>query len=152
MKRFHVHVAVDDLEANVRFYSTVFGMPPTVLKKDYAKWMVDDPYINFAISKRGIKTGIDHVGIQVNSAPELAALRDQVGSALIPAFDQKGATCCYAESDKYWINDPQGVAWETFHTLDSLPMYGDVEAPQKSACCSPAAKRETKGAESNTRC
>jgi catechol 2,3-dioxygenase-like lactoylglutathione lyase family enzyme len=152
MKRFHVHIAVDDLEVNVRFYSAVFGMQPTVLKEDYAKWMVQDPHVNFAISKRGIKTGIDHLGIQVDSAPELVALRDQVASALNPGFAQKEATCCYARSDKYWTSDPQGIAWEVFHTVDTLPMYGDAEPPQKSACCSPAAKQSTEGAEPNTCC
>ena len=152
MKRFHVHIAVDDLEVNVRFYSAVFGMQPTVLKEDYAKWMVQDPHVNFAISKRGIKTGIDHLGIQVDSAPELVALRDQVASALFPGFDQKEATCCYARSDKYWTSDPQGIAWEVVHTVDTLPMYGDAEPPQKSACCSPAAKQSTEGAEPNTCC
>jgi len=125
MKRFHVHVAVDDLDANIQFYSTVFGMAPTVLKPDYAKWMVDDPRVNFAISKRGLKPGVDHLGIQVESEAELASLREQVAAAEIPALDQANTVCCYARSDKYWINDPQGIAWETFHTLDSVPVYGE---------------------------
>src|SRR5687768_1015479 len=114
MKRFHVHVAVDDLEANVRFYSTVFGAQPAVQKPDYAKWMLEDPRINFAISQRGAKTGVDHLGLQVDSDEELTALRAQVASAEIAALDQPHATCCYARSDKYWITDPQGVAWETY--------------------------------------
>lgn len=138
MKRFHVHIAVQNLDESVRFYSAFFGMPPAVLKPDYAKWMMEDPRINFAISQRGVSAGIDHLGIQVDSALELAALREQVGSAEISAFDQKDAACCYARSDKYWTNDPQGIAWETFHTLDSIPMYGDVERPKSTACCSPA--------------
>src|SRR5688572_3442112 len=112
MKRFHVHVAVDDLQANIRFYSTVFGAPPTVAKPDYAKWMLDDPRINFAISQRGAKAGVDHLGFQVDSDEELQTLRKQVGDAEIAALDQPGTTCCYAQSDKYWITDPQGVAWE----------------------------------------
>ena len=145
MKRFHVHVSVDDLNANVRFYSTVFGLPPAVLKDDYAKWMLDDPRVNFAISKRGAKAGLDHLGMQVESSGELTALRDQVRQAEIAALDQDNAACCYARSDKYWVTDPQGIAWETFHTLDSVPVYGEdnraLRAEQEaSACCTPVSK------------
>ncbi|PWT78198.1 MAG: glyoxalase/bleomycin resistance/dioxygenase family protein [Acidobacteria bacterium] len=140
MKRFHVHVAVDDLDANIRFYSTVLGMSPTILKPDYAKWMVDNPRINFAISKRGIKPGVDHLGIQVESDTELTELRNQVAAAEIAALDQPNTTCCYARSDKYWITDPQGVAWETFHTLESVPVYGESLHEQQTACCSPSSK------------
>jgi catechol 2,3-dioxygenase-like lactoylglutathione lyase family enzyme len=135
MKRFHVHVSVDDLDANVRFYSTVFGAPPTVLKPDYAKWMLNDPRINFAISKRGLEAGIDHLGMQVESDTELTALREQVAAAEISALDQTNAVCCYARSDKYWITDPQGIAWETFHTLDSIPVYGETGRAESTACC-----------------
>ena len=138
MKRFHVHVSVEDLEANIKFYSTVFGSPPTVVKSDYAKWMVDDPRINFAISKRGSGAGIDHLGLQVESDQELSPLREQVAGAEIAALDQPDSACCYARSDKYWTTDPQGIAWETFHTLDSIPVYGEVERSQKSACCDAA--------------
>lgn len=141
MKRFHVHVAVDDFDANIRFYSAVFGAPPTVSKPDYAKWMLDDPRINFAISRRGPRAGIDHLGVQVESDEELRGLREQVAKGEIAALDQKNATCCYARSDKWWITDPQGIAWETFHTLDSVPVYGDPR-PQVSAelktCCASA--------------
>lgn len=152
MKRFHVHVAVNDLNANVRFYSAMFGAPPAVLKPDYAKWMLEDPRINFAISTRGSQTGIDHLGIQVDAGEELSALRKQVVEAEISAFDQTNSQCCYARSDKYWTSDPQGIAWETFHMLDSIPMYGDVERPQTSACCSPAPKQETRDGETRTCC
>lgn len=138
MKRFHVHVSVDDVEANVKFYSTMFGAPPTVVKSDYAKWMVDDPRINFAISKRGNGAGIDHLGVQVESDQELTALREQVSGAQIGALDQPDSECCYARSDKYWTTDPQGIAWETFHTLESIPVYGDTDRSQKSACCDTA--------------
>jgi catechol 2,3-dioxygenase-like lactoylglutathione lyase family enzyme len=141
MKRFHVHVSVDDLDANVKFYSTVFGVPPTVVKPDYAKWMVDDPRINFAISKRGAP-GIDHLGVQVESEEELTALREQVAGAQIAALDQPDSACCYARSDKYWATDPQGIAWETFHTLESIPVYGDTDRSQKSACCDAASSVE----------
>jgi len=142
MKRFHVHVAVDDLDANIRFYSTVFGVPPTVAEPDYAKWMLEDPRVNFAISKRGLKPGLDHLGMQVESNQELAALRGQVAQAEIAALDQRDAQCCYARSDKYWITDPQGIAWETFHTLDSVPVSGETRREpvvEQAACCAPAA-------------
>lgn len=140
MKRFHVHVAVDDLEANVRFYSSVFGAPPSVQKPDYAKWMLDDPRVNFAVSQRGARRGLDHLGFQVDSDEELAALREQVARADIDAFEQPNATCCYAKSDKYWITDPQGIAWETYHSLSEAEIYGTdrkTAAEAGSACCAP---------------
>ena len=138
MKRFHVHVAVDDLEANVRFYSTVFGMQPTLQKPDYAKWMLEDPRINFAISQHGAKAGVDHLGFQVDSNEELSALRKQIGDAEIAARDQPDATCCYARSDKYWITDPQGIAWETYRTLGEAAIYGTTTKSEAgAACCAP---------------
>lgn len=148
MKRFHVHVAVDDLAANIRFYSAVFGCGPTVQHADYAKWMLDDPRVNFAISSRGAPAGLDHLGIQAESEMELSHLRTQVDGAQIAALDQQGAACCYARSDKYWITDPQGIAWETFHTLDAIPTFGEARrdsapapvASQVQACCTPAAQ------------
>ena len=152
MKRFHVHVSVDDLDAKVRFYSTVFGVPPTVLKPDYAKWMLEDPRINFAISKRGTKPGVDHLGVQVESQTELAQLREQIAAAEIAALDQPQAECCYARGDKYWTTDPQGVAWETFHTLDSIPVYGKTERTESTACCSPAPKAASEYGQSGACC
>jgi catechol 2,3-dioxygenase-like lactoylglutathione lyase family enzyme len=140
MKRFHVHVAVDDLEANVRFYSTVFGAQPTVSKPDYAKWMLEDPTINFAVSRRGAKAGLDHLGFQVDSDEELTAMREQIAAAQIAAADQPDAKCCYARSDKYWTTDPQGIAWETYRTLGEAEIYGaDVNPVPKAAaaCCAP---------------
>jgi catechol 2,3-dioxygenase-like lactoylglutathione lyase family enzyme len=140
MKRFHVHVSFNDLAQSIRFYSTIFGTGPTVEKGDYAKWMLDDPRINFAISQRGGKAGVNHLGLQVDAAEELAALRRQVAAAGIAAEDEPAAECCYALSDKYWIEDPQGVAWETFHTLGDIPLFGKDHAqaaPQASACCAP---------------
>jgi len=154
MKRFHIHVAVDDLAANIRFYSTVFGQQPAVVQEDYAKWMLEDPRINFAISNRGLAKGVDHLGLQVDSDAELALLREQVGRAEIEARDQPEAACCYAKSNKYWITDPQGIAWETYHTLGGIPTFGeDVKAATKvggvagvvggsavaNACCAPKA-------------
>jgi len=143
MKRFHVHVAVDDLEANIRFYSAIFGAPPTVAKPDYAKWMIEEPRLNFAISNRGAKTGLDHLGFQVDSNEELGELRQKVADAEIAALDQPQSECCYARSDKYWITDPQGIAWETYHTLGEVEVYG-VDMPKaaetatgRAACCAP---------------
>ena len=141
MKRFHVHVAVQDLPASIRFYSSVFGAEPSVVKPDYAKWMLEDPRVNFAISQRGLKAGLDHLGLQVETDGELMQMREQVEHAEIAALDQKNATCCYARSDKYWITDPQGIAWETFRTLDSIPVYGSTgkraaaQTDDKGACC-----------------
>ena len=152
MKRFHVHVSVDDLDANVKFYSTVFGAPPTVVKPDYAKWMVDDPRINFAISQRGSATGIDHLGVQVESDKELAALREQVTGAQIAAQDQPNAECCYARSDKYWTTDPQGIAWETFHTLDTISVYGDTHRAQTQACCDAAPTADDAASKTSSCC
>jgi catechol 2,3-dioxygenase-like lactoylglutathione lyase family enzyme len=152
MKYFHVHVAVDDIDANIRFYSTVFGAPPTVLKSDYAKWMLEDPRVNFAISKQGVKAGVDHLGVQVESEVELTAMRKQVAAAEIAALDQPNAECCYARSDKYWITDPQGIAWETFHTLDSIPVYGTTQRADSPACCSPAPTATVESAKSERCC
>jgi len=152
MNRFHVHVAVKDLAASVQFYSTVFGMPPTLLKPDYAKWMVDDPRVNFAISLRGLKPGIDHLGVQVESDAELTALRDQVAAADIAALDQPNSECCYARSDKYWTTDPQGIAWETFHTLESVPVYGDTLRAESAACCGSAPTVTSQSAKSGACC
>lgn len=137
MKRFHVHISVDDMDGSIRFYSTMFGTPPTVRKSDYAKWMLDDPRVNFALSQRGAKPGVDHLGIKVDLACELEALRQQVAAANIARRDQTNAECCYARSDKYWTTDPQGVAWETFHTLEAIPVYGKTERTDGSSCCAP---------------
>ena len=144
MKRFHVHVAVKDLASSVRFYSALFGAEPTISKPDYAKWMVDDPRVNFAISQRGNHVGVNHLGLQVDSDDELEALRAQAEQADLAAFQEKGMSCCYARSDKYWYTDPQGVAWETFHTLGQVEFFGDsteaqhqVAQAQSSGCCSP---------------
>ncbi len=143
MKRFHVHVSVDDLSKNIRFYSAMFGAPPTVQKADYAKWMLDDPRINFAISRRGGAAGVNHLGFQVDAEEDLQVLRAQVAAADIEALDQAGASCCYAKSDKYWVQDPQGLAWETFHTLGDIPVFGEhatTAAPVEAGCCVPETK------------
>jgi len=143
MKRFHVHVAVADLAASIRFYSRLFGAPPTVEKPDYAKWMVEDPRLNFAISQRGRATaGVDHLGIQVDTEEELAGLRAAVDRAGIAVTEERGVSCCYAKSNKHWVTDPQGVAWEAYRTLGSVPTYRG-EAGAKTACCEPKAPAAT---------
>jgi lactoylglutathione lyase len=149
MKRFHVHLAVDDLAASIEFYSTLFGAPPTVQKPDYAKWMVDDPRINFAISARGARTGVNHLGFQVDSDEELEGMRDRLVAADSGLTEEANAHCCYAVSNKYWVTDPQGIAWETYHSLGDIPVFGttgEETAPAaESACCTPSvAKVEAK--------
>lgn len=146
MKRLHVHVAVHDLQQSIRFYSALFAAEPAVRKDDYAKWMLDDPRVNFAISTRGGKAGLDHLGIQAENGAELEELGVRLAQADVAITAQKGASCCYAKSDKYWTIDPQGVAWESFHTLESVPMYGcdtrsraaENKDAGKAACCGPA--------------
>ncbi|WFP52306.1 ArsI/CadI family heavy metal resistance metalloenzyme [Methylomonas sp. EFPC3] len=138
MKRFHIHIAVDDLDANIRFYNALFQAEPTVLQSDYAKWLLDDPRVNFAISRRGRKPGLDHLGIQVESAPELEAVQSGLTAAAVPLAEQKQAACCYAKSDKYWTVDPQGIAWEAFHSLEQIPMFGAddvIQMPPAAPCC-----------------
>ena len=125
MKRFHVHVAVSDLEQSTRFYSAMFGVAPTVLKDDYAKWMLDDPRINFAISERANAQGVNHLGFQADSAEELEDIHTRLQSADTSITAEKGANCCYAKSDKYWVQDPTGIAWESFRSLDTIPFYGE---------------------------
>ena len=145
MKRFHVHVAVDDLANSIRFYSSVFAAAPSVLKDDYAKWMLDDPRINFAISQRGQKPGINHLGIQVDSDGELEEIHRRLEKADGEIVAEQGVACCYAKSDKYWITDPQGIAWESFRSLGEVPMFGGEEAGEaacatpsgETACCAP---------------
>ena len=136
MKRFHVHVHVDDLQKNIAFYSAMFDAPPTRVEGDYAKWMLEDPRINFAISSRGRKPGVGHLGFQVDSEEELGALKAQAQNADMAKFAQGQTSCCYASSDKYWVNDPQGVAWEQFHTLGSIPLFdGEEGASCGTSCC-----------------
>ena len=128
MKRLHVNLAVKDLDQSVRFYSTLFAAEPTVLKPDYAKWMLDDPRVNFAISTRGAAQGLDHLGIQVDSREELAELADRLESAGTTIQAKGEAHCCYARSDKAWVRDPEGLAWESFFTFGSETLYGEDRA------------------------
>ena len=147
MKRLHVHVAVNDLSQSVGFYSVLFAAQPTVLKTDYAKWMLDDPRVNFAISTRGREPGLDHLGIQVESQQELHEVYGRLGQAGDNMIEQGETTCCYAKSEKSWIDDPAGIAWETFHTTGESTVYGDgsgenqarIAHEKQSACCAPQA-------------
>jgi catechol 2,3-dioxygenase-like lactoylglutathione lyase family enzyme len=136
MKRLHVHVAVDDLQKSIGFYSTLFAAEPAVVKPDYAKWMLEDPRVNFAISSRGHKPGLDHLGIQVENEGELAEVYDRLKRAEGPVLEEGATTCCYAQSEKSWIVDPQGLAWETFHTTGESTVYGDASLGQLRATAS----------------
>nr|WP_254220283.1 MULTISPECIES: ArsI/CadI family heavy metal resistance metalloenzyme [Burkholderia cepacia complex] len=143
VKRLHIHLSVEDLAASIRFYSALFASQPTVEKTDYAKWMLDDPRVNFAISQRGAAPGLDHLGVQVENESELAEMHTRLSSAALPVDKQISTACCYARSDKYWTVDPQGVAWETYQTLGEVPTFGESRhAPvaesnaDASTCCS----------------
>jgi lactoylglutathione lyase len=146
MKRFHVHAHVEDLQASIAFYSKMFGAEPTRVETDYAKWMLEDPRVNFAISNRGGTVGVDHLGIQADTAEELAELKDRAEAADMTLLDVGETSCCYARSDKHWVTDPQGIAWEHFRTLDNIPVFSEApknEAPASSACCAASAPRGT---------
>lgn len=141
MKRFHVHVAVPDLGRGIRFYTTMFGAEPAVVKDDYAKWMLEDPRVNFAISQRGDAAGINHLGFQVDAASELEEIHGRLQAADAAVTEEKNVSCCYARSDKYWVTDPAGVAWESFQSLGTVPFYnGETGDSQEGACCAPSAK------------
>ena len=149
MKRLHVHVSVEDIPQSVQFYSTLFAVGPAVVKPDYAKWMLDDPRVNFAISARGGQAGLDHLGIQVETPDELEEVYGRLRQADRPVLGEGASTCCYANSEKAWITDPQGVSWETFLTSGASTVYGDSAdigavrtasggaAPPSCACCAP---------------
>jgi catechol 2,3-dioxygenase-like lactoylglutathione lyase family enzyme len=157
MKRLHVHVSVDDLAQSVRFYSTLFAAEPTVLKDDYAKWMIDDPRVNFAIStgcRPAHAAGFSHLGIQAEDQSELAEVYDRLSRAERPIVEQQGTTCCYAKSEKQWITDPQGVPWETFFTYGESTVYGESaslaklkDPADRVGCGGPSAPAEITSAE-----
>lgn len=137
MKRFHVHVNVQDLDQSIRFYTQLFDAEPSVRKDDYAKWMLDDPRVNFAISRRERASGIDHLGLQAEDPAELEQIGARLKAAGAVTLAEAGTTCCYAQSDKYWSEDPQGLRWESFYTHRAATTY---HAPtQAAACCAPAA-------------
>jgi catechol 2,3-dioxygenase-like lactoylglutathione lyase family enzyme len=158
MKRLHVHISVDNLADSIRFYSAMFAVEPSVAKPDHAKWQLDDPRMNFAISQRGAKVGLDHLGIQVESDTELSEMQARL-DALQPGVEkEEDVQCCYAKSDKYWLTDPSGIAWETFHSLEAVPVFGapsestkvrasritvdipvvQATKPVETACCAPS--------------
>jgi catechol 2,3-dioxygenase-like lactoylglutathione lyase family enzyme len=146
MKRLHVHVSVDNLADSIRFYSGMFASEPTESKPDYAKWKLEDPRMNFAISQRGAETGLHHLGIQVESANELGEMQSRLESLQPGVEKEEDVACCYAKSDKYWVTDPSGIAWETFHTQGTIPVFGepDKTEPAREACCIPLAKIKIK--------
>jgi catechol 2,3-dioxygenase-like lactoylglutathione lyase family enzyme len=145
MKRFHVHVSVDNLDESIRFYSTVFATRPTVQHADYAKWMLEDPRVNFAISTHRQPEGVNHLGFQVDTDDELRSMHAQLEAAGAQLIQENEQPCCYARSDKYWVTDPTGIAWETFHTLGSIPVYGDAAlVPEKRPCCEPGDEHRSK--------
>ncbi|WP_020409788.1 ArsI/CadI family heavy metal resistance metalloenzyme [Hahella ganghwensis] len=144
MKRMHIHLTVKDLDQSIQFYNSLFSTEPALVKDDYAKWMLDDPRINFAVSTRSQKTGLDHLGLQAESESELKQIGSNMKAADQPMVDEEGATCCYARSNKHWTVDPDGIAWEGFHSLESIPTYGkggpiadksQDEASEQNACC-----------------
>jgi len=141
MKRLHLHVAVEDIAHSIRFYSALFAASPTVTKPDYAKWMLEDPRVNFAISARGAQAGIDHLGIQVETQEELHEVYGRLKEADRPVLEEGATTCCYAKSEKSWISDPQGISWETFLTSGESTVYGDsidlgpIRVQKSGACC-----------------
>jgi uncharacterized glyoxalase superfamily protein PhnB len=144
MKRMHVHVAVEDIHHSISFYSALFAAQPAVVKSDYAKWMLDDPRVNFAISARGRGPGLDHLGIQVESDDELREVYARLREAGSTIIEQGQTSCCYAKSEKSWIDDPAGIAWETFHTIGESTDYGDgtgereARVARTKSCCLPA--------------
>lgn len=148
MKRFHVHLHVDDLAKSIAFYNALFSSQPARSEAGYAKWSLEDPPVNFAISTRGTHAGIDHLGIQTDDPAELAAMKARAEAADMALFDEGETTCCYARSEKHWVTDPQGIAWEHFHTLGNIPVFNEAAqeaelpvtgATASSACCAPKA-------------
>lgn len=140
MKRFHVHLHVDDMAKSIAFYNRLFDAQPARVEADYAKWMLTDPPVNFAISTRGTAPGIDHLGIQTDDAAELADMKARAESADMALLDEGETTCCYARSEKHWVTDPQGIAWEHFHTLGDIPVFNEAASDAAAtACCAPKA-------------
>ena len=141
MNRFHVNVGVSDLEKSVRFYQTLFGAEPAVIKDDYAKWMLDDPHINFSINVSEHQNGINHVGIQAETSESLDEIRERLARAGADTLEQSDAQCCYARSDKTWVRDPDGVSWETFVTFEEIAHYGEDLEPDRESCCGPTSEK-----------
>lgn len=141
MKRMHIHVGVDDLDKSIRFYSALFGAAPVKTRVDYAKWLLDDPSVNFAISTRAGVKGVDHLGIQAEDEGELDDIRERLQKADMATFDEGETVCCYARSEKTWVEDPSGVAWEAYQTMADAQLFSDAPPTEEKACCTP----ETRG-------
>ncbi len=139
MKRFHIHVGVKDIKTSVQFYSTLFGQKPIKQKEDYAKWLLDDPSLNFAISTRSGEEGVNHLGIQVENSSELDEITERLKKADLGVYDEGEVTCCYAESNKAWVKDPSGVAWEAYQNMADADIYSDAKNEETSGgdCCGP---------------
>lgn len=153
MKRFHVHIAVNNLADSIAFYSKLFGQNPAKERQDYAKWMLDDPRVNFAISSRGHATGVNHFGFQVDTPEELREIKQLAQDASSGAvLDQDEATCCYAKSEKHWTIDPQGLAWEHFHTMSDTLEFGGDTATRTEACCVPVRSSEQDQPQAKSAC
>jgi catechol 2,3-dioxygenase-like lactoylglutathione lyase family enzyme len=135
MKRIHIHVGVENLDESIRFYSAIFGAQPVKTKADYAKWLLEDPRVNFAISTRASKKGVEHLGIQVDEDAELAEIRERVKVAEFAVFDEGETVCCYARSEKSWVKDPAGVPWEAYRTMEDAQIFSVKAAADGSACC-----------------
>lgn len=137
MKTLHVHIGVENIDESVKFYNALFGIEPVKTKDDYAKWMLDDPRVNFAISTRAGKQGVDHLGIQVGEPAELEGIRAKMSAANISTHSDGETTCCYAKSEKSWVKDPSGVAWEAYHTMEDSELFSEKVAIVEGACCVP---------------
>lgn len=137
MKRLHIHISVADLDKSRRFYTTLFGSEPTKVKEDYLQWLLDDPYINFALSSGRDKKGLNHLGIQVDSDEALAVIEQRLEEGNITGEKQEEAQCCYASSKKYWVQDPEGLIWENYHTMEQIEFFGGDEFTGGSGCCQP---------------
>ena len=150
MKRLHIHIGVDQLEEAIGFYSKLFGVPPVKRKSDYAKWMLEDPRVNLAISTRVSTTGVDHLGIQVEEDRELAEIRQRLGDGNLPIAEEGETLCCYAKSDKTWVMDPAGIAWEAYRTMEDAEIFSSHSSAADKVCCEPVnvTKPELKQAES----
>ena len=151
MKRMHIHVGVENIEQSIQFYNSLFGEEPAKVKDDYAKWMLEDPRINFAISTRAEQQGVNHLGLQVDHLEELEDIRARVKEGGIETFDDGETVCCYSRSEKTWVNDPSGVAWETYQTMDDAQVYTESDQSTDSECCVPE-MNETSSGDTKSHC
>lgn len=152
MKRFHIHVGVKDLEKSVQFYSTLFGQEPTKLKDNYAKWALEDPRLNFAISVRE-QTGVNHLGIQVEEPSELEEIKQRLKNAELQIFDEGETTCCYARSDKAWVSDPADIPWEAYQNMADVEIYSEPrQSDNEESCCAPSSESEDGCSAGTTAC